>query len=223
MGRFGFLFCLALAACTSYPAPPAVEATPNQAPQELVAKTAALVDGDLNVYCSGVWVDAQRILTAAHCNADLEVGDPVAYAVRADMLPYGEDGLKRSHMGVLSARDEDHDLALVVTLGAAPAHDIARVGDDPYAGERVQTMGHPLGLWWSYSRGDVAAVRKIEGMIGWWIQTTAPVSPGNSGGGLFDEGGRLLGICHGYFPRGQNLNLYVHTNYLRSFLAQHGS
>jgi S1-C subfamily serine protease len=84
-------------------------------------------------------------------------------------------------------------------------------------------MGHPLGLFWSYSRGQVAAIRfrafgDEEAMS--WVQATAPVSPGNSGGGLFDEDGSLIGICHGVLTKGQSLNLFVHPDYIRKFLAE---
>lgn len=43
------------------------------------------------------------------------------------------------------------------------------------------------------------------------IQTTAPVSPGNSGGGLFNERGELLGVASFIvLGRGvQNLNFFV--------------
>jgi S1-C subfamily serine protease len=41
------------------------------------------------------------------------------------------------------------------------------------------------------------------------IQTSAPISQGSSGGGLFDARGHLLGITIFYFKGGQNLNFAV--------------
>ena len=41
------------------------------------------------------------------------------------------------------------------------------------------------------------------------IQTSAPISQGSSGGGLFDARGHLLGITTFYFKAGQNLNFAV--------------
>lgn len=38
------------------------------------------------------------------------------------------------------------------------------------------------------------------------IQTTAAISPGSSGGGLFDQYGRAIGVTVGYLEGGQNLN-----------------
>ena len=40
-------------------------------------------------------------------------------------------------------------------------------------------------------------------------QTSAPISQGSSGGGLFDAQGHLLGITTFYFKAGQNLNFAV--------------
>jgi S1-C subfamily serine protease len=41
------------------------------------------------------------------------------------------------------------------------------------------------------------------------IQTSAPISQGSSGGGLFDGRGHLLGITTFQFRVGQNLNFAV--------------
>ena len=48
------------------------------------------------------------------------------------------------------------------------------------------------------------------------IQTTAPISPGSSGGGLFDESGNLIGITTFMVSEGQSLNFAIATeDYLR--------
>jgi hypothetical protein len=38
--------------------------------------------------------------------------------------------------------------------------------------------------------------------------------------GLFDERGYLIGLGHGAFPRGQNLNLFVHAQYIDALLRR---
>lgn len=189
---------------------------------ELASETVALVD-ESRVYCSGVWISATDILTAAHCVSDLSPGDVVHYAVRRDVTHAGSDEFVAERTGTLARVDANHDLALV-RVAVAPPHGIARTSSTPLLpGEVTCTMGHPLGLWWSFSCGEVAAVRWLDDGLSpapqWWLQTTAPISPGNSGGGLFDEQGALLGIAHASFVRGQNLNLYVHRQYVTAFLA----
>lgn len=41
------------------------------------------------------------------------------------------------------------------------------------------------------------------------IQTTAPISPGSSGGGLFDAKGNLIAITAFFLKGSQNLNFAV--------------
>jgi S1-C subfamily serine protease len=184
-------------------------------------KTVALVDpGASRPYCTGVWVAPDFILTANHCTRDKDFADTVTYATRADVQPGAEgEEIVGMKVGVLVARDEAHDLALVWDKGA-PAHAVAGVAE-PMVGQRVETMGSPLGLWWSYSQGQISAIRFKafgEGDAMWWVQATAPISPGNSGGGLFDENGDLVGLCAATIRSGQNLNLFVHPRYIRAFI-----
>jgi len=63
-------------------------------------------------------------------------------------------------------------------------------------GESVFAIGNPLGLGWSYSRGAISAVRRYgsEHRLLRMIQAQLPLNPGNSGGGLYDEAGVLIGI-----------------------------
>ena len=62
--------------------------------------------------------------------------------------------------------------------------------------EAVFAIGNPVGLGWSYGKGVVSAIRKQSHASGSlrMIQTQTPLNPGNSGGGLYDEHGNLVGI-----------------------------
>lgn len=59
-------------------------------------------------------------------------------------------------------------------------------------GEAVYTLGSPVGLELTLSNGIVSGRRDEKGHP--YVQTTAPISPGSSGGGLFDARGNLIGI-----------------------------
>jgi S1-C subfamily serine protease len=77
----------------------------------------------------------------------------------------------------------------------------------PRKGETVYTIGAPRGFNFSISEGIVSAIRpKYEDMEGTWIQTTAPVSPGNSGGPLINTRGEVVGMNTFANEQGQNLN-----------------
>ncbi|HEY1535089.1 MAG TPA: trypsin-like peptidase domain-containing protein [Polyangiaceae bacterium] len=64
--------------------------------------------------------------------------------------------------------------------------------DSLEVGEALFTLGSPSGLELSLSNGLLSAKREDKGAH--FVQTTAPISPGSSGGGLFDARGNLVGI-----------------------------
>jgi hypothetical protein len=82
------------------------------------------------------------------------------------------------------------------------------------AGERVMVFGHPQGLFFSLSDGLVSR-KESSGLI----QITAPVSPGASGGPVYDLHGQLLGIVSSMLdkersPQSENLNFAVRADSL---------
>lgn len=90
-------------------------------------------------------------------------------------------------------------------------------------GERSISIGNPLGLEHTLTDGLVSARRMYEGRA--WIQMSVPVSPGNSGGPLFNMRGEVIGITTrqvlggGFGNRAQNLNLAVPVNELKKLIA----
>lgn len=81
-------------------------------------------------------------------------------------------------------------------------------------GEEVYAIGSPLGLGNTFSSGIVSGFRVDKGSR--LIQTTTPISPGSSGGGLFDAQGRLVGVVVMYLEGGQNLNFAIPAEYINS-------
>ena len=73
----------------------------------------------------------------------------------------------------------------------APLEWAGRLG----VGETVTFAGYPLGIGTSatITRGIVSRLFTAGGVS--WIQTDAAVNPGNSGGPLFDECGRVAGVA----------------------------
>jgi S1-C subfamily serine protease len=105
------------------------------------------------------------------------------------------------------------DLAVVEgQLTDAAALEVMRLPDAPIqVGARVFAIGNPLGLAWSYSAGTLSAVRQWttqEGLAVQVLQTDTAIAPGSSGGGLFHEDGRLLGVMS--FARQAGLGGSVH-------------
>ena len=80
-------------------------------------------------------------------------------------------------------------------------------------GATVYTLGSPLGLQASFTRGIISqALREIEGSE--YIQLDAPISSGSSGGALLDSSGRVIGITSATAVGAQNINLAVPIRFL---------
>ena len=107
---------------------------------------------------------------------------------------------------VLIAEDEDRDLAVLRVLGAKLTPTRARA-KGLAVGQTVFAIGAPEGLELTLSQGIVSQLRKLEG--GTLIQTSAPISHGSSGGGLFDDRGELMGITTLSIQKGQSLNFAI--------------
>jgi tetratricopeptide (TPR) repeat protein len=123
----------------------------------------------------------------------------------------------RSALAFVVGQDPDRDLALlfVVGLDASPAQ-LGRT-EGLKVGQRVFAVGTPYGLELSISEGIVSQLRGKKPPI---IQTTAAISPGSSGGGLFNEQGQLVGITSFYLKGGQGLNFAVPVEWVRELVAQ---
>jgi len=82
---------------------------------------------------------------------------------------------------------------------------------DLKVGDTVYAVGAPLGLELSISEGIVAQLRGGPPPL---IQTTAAISFGSSGGGLFDSEGRLVGLTTFQVRGGQSLNFALPVEWI---------
>ncbi len=133
-------------------------------------------------------------------------------------------------IGDIVAEQEDIDLALVVVFFGGLADDKSRDGTplstlsiangpELPVGQKVYAIGSPKGLEASLSGGIVSGKREIADGI-WWLQTTAPVSPGSSGGPLLNSSGEVVGVVTAQQCNGQNLNFAVPASQIRAFLKK---
>lgn len=82
-----------------------------------------------------------------------------------------------------------------------------RPGSDAQIGERVYSIGAPSGLDLTIGEGLLSGKRTDEGIL--YLQNSAPISSGSSGGGLFDTHGNLIGITTFLLRDAQNLNFAI--------------
>ncbi|MGO4908769.1 trypsin-like peptidase domain-containing protein [Pseudorhodobacter sp. W20_MBD10_FR17] len=104
---------------------------------------------------------------------------------------------RREFAATVILADEESDLALlrVESSGTLPYLPL-RATDSVEVGELVLAIGNPFGVGQTVSSGIVSGLARSSVSLGrgYFIQTDAPVNPGNSGGALVDMAGRLIGI-----------------------------
>lgn len=108
---------------------------------------------------------------------------------------------------VVSHLDPNADLCLLAVDGLDAAPVTIRPLKGISIGERVYAIGAPEGLELTLSEGLVSGIRAETGVP--VVQTTTPISPGSSGGGLFDSQGELIGITAFFLKGGQALNFAI--------------
>lgn len=118
--------------------------------------------------------------------------------------------------GEVIARHQSLDLALLWIpreSGQGTFVEPIASAADVAEGEPVFVIGHPEGLRFTLSTGIISRIQDST------IQMSAPVSPGNSGGPVFDDHGKLAAIVtsmvdkHGD-PNAENLNFAVRADAL---------
>ncbi|MCX6063885.1 MAG: stalk domain-containing protein, partial [Caldiserica bacterium] len=106
--------------------------------------------------------------------------------------------------------DKEGDLAIIKVPGSGlPAVTVGN-SDTAQIGEAVVAIGSPLGLQNTVSTGIISARR--EG----YLQTTAPISHGSSGGALFNMMGEVIGITSAGMEEGANLGFAIPINEVKS-------
>jgi S1-C subfamily serine protease len=155
---------------------------------------------------SGFFIRPGQVLTNLHV---------VEGARRVEVKTLDGKGRIYASAGALDF-DEEADLAV---LSVEVPHERARVieltNNLPEEGESVFVIGNPLRLEGSVSDGIVSAVREVPN-LGKIIQTTAPISHGNSGSPVFNLRGQVIGVVTVKVTNGQNINLALASARLAS-------
>jgi TPR repeat protein/S1-C subfamily serine protease len=152
---------------------------------------------DEHALASGVLVSADGfIVTNAH----------VVQKCRSMSATFINGASRRFYEPVLKYYDEQSDTA-VLKIPAEGLDFFDVLARPVRIGERVYAIGNPRGLEQSISEGIVSGNREQDGVP--WIQHSAPISPGSSGGALISSRGELLGINAWTRTESQNLNFAV--------------
>lgn len=158
---------------------------------------------------SGFVIDGGAVVTNRHVlegatTANVQFSDGSKYAVEGIVYDGGE-----------------LDLCILRCKGLTAENSRPlKVASDPLRqGEGVFAFGAPKGLDFSVSQGIVSANRSIDGVA--FVQTTAPISPGNSGGPLLSMlDGAVVGINTWSRVGGQNLNFAIAASHLTAAMRE---
>jgi S1-C subfamily serine protease len=119
------------------------------------------------------------------------------------------------------AVDRDADVALLRT--SEPGVPLVLSDFLPGAGEPVVVISSPLGLEKTVSQGIISGFREHNKKR--YLQITAPISPGSSGGPVLDRQGRVLGVTAFILDgnHAQNLNFAIPAREIQRVLGAQGA
>jgi S1-C subfamily serine protease len=148
---------------------------------------------------SGVLVSRGIVVTNDHVLGPIDSSDsPPPVIVQA---------ARRSPVLEVIARDPAHDICwLLVDPRIGRAATLASPSSIRI-GEHVFAIGAPEGLELTISEGLVSSLRSWKDAFA--IQTSAAISHGSSGGGLFDQQAHLVGITSYIWDEGESLNFAI--------------
>lgn len=155
---------------------------------------------------SGVVIRSERVVTNCH----------VLAGGQAVTVFYQE----RKFAGRVVDSMVGRDLCLLDVAGLnAPGLEIGN-SKELRVGQHVFALGAPHGLSLIFTEGLISSLRADTELK--LIQTSAPISPGSSGGALLTSDGRLIGITTLQHATGQNLNFAVPADWARQFRSLQG-
>ena len=160
--------------------------------------------GFLVAFGSGVAVASDQVITNKHV---IDAG--VAFRIKQG---------SRTWPAAVAYVDPDHDLGRLTAEGLKAPSIPVRLSSVLTVGERVYSIGAPEGLELTISEGLISGLREFEQVR--LIQTSAAISHGSSGGGLFDAQGQLVGITTISFKEGQNLNFALPGEWVRALASR---
>ena len=130
-------------------------------------------------------------------------------------------------IGKVAGRDEYVDLAIIkINSTGLSAVELGN-SDTVEQGDEVFTLGYPFGLEGdvSFKEGTVSRRQTIEGET--YIETSAEIHPGNSGGPLVNRFGQVIGINTGAFGKsikgiilGETIKVAIPINTARNYIPE---
>lgn len=148
---------------------------------------------------SGFFYAPGKVLTNAHVVSSSSTSATSLAAGEESMVTVVlNDGRERT--GVVSLVDQRLDLAIIAVADSTDVPVLAFADSgEVRPGQDVVVVGNPVGLVSSVTRGVVSAPMRVttfraDPVQTHLVQVDAAVNPGNSGGPLLDDQGRVVGV-----------------------------
>ena len=183
-----------------------------------------------------------HVVTGAKLDAVID-GVAVVIAIEVErievVLPRegGRPG-SASHRYVASVYASDPDLDLAVLSISAPELPVVSLGDSDVVatGDAVTAIGYPFGSRLeigkaqpseavpdvSVNAGSVSALRRNDAGDIRYLQTSAQLNPGNSGGPIVDADGYAVAVAQLAVERGAGVGFGVPINLVKAYLRRLG-
>ena len=116
--------------------------------------------------------------------------------------------------------DQKYDLAFIQLPVSTPSdqHIEIEKTEKLHEGDLVIAVGHPFGLKYTATQGIVSNTMHLQNDIQ-YIQHDAALNPGNSGGPLINESGRVVGVNTFVMQNGNSIGFSLPANYLDDTLT----
>ena len=167
----------------------------------VVVVLAADAKGEKNTLGSGVLIAALDIVTSCK-----------VVEGAADIVVTQGSALRKAR---LQFEDKERDLCQLHIDDALPSGKPATIAATALeSGQDLFTISAPRGIERTISRTMVSGLRETPGASGRLIQIDAPLSGPSSGGGVFDQNAKLVGILTPRFRQGEGASFAVPAEWI---------
>ena len=176
---------------------------------------------------TGFFVEQNKLITNEHVveqNEEVEIIQFLDYLSMSEKGETPEEYLSAEELlGKVIRKSERNDIA-VITTNKPNATTCIIADTSPEILGDVVTVGHPLELFYTVSKGSINAYRdrkqdfmaNKDSMRVYSIHMDAPIYPGNSGGPLFYKG-KVIGV-NTFKYEDTTLNFSIHHNIFTRYL-----
>lgn len=143
------------------------------------------------------------------------------------LIELNDNGVMKTYAAHVIKNDKDNDLSILQIKDPKfkPFEKIAYSFKESGAlevGSSVYTLGYPMALAGmgketKFTDGKISSKTGYNNSIN-SFQTTVPVQPGNSGGPLFDDKGKLIGVINAKIKEADNVSYAIKLNYIKNLI-----